>query len=88
MSQWDYQIEQPIPGPFLFPNSIKGPGIEVEALFFEMELLFLKWRHYVFKCDFFKLRQYFLKESGFFPVSDVEGKKSRVDVIEKSEGRG
>ena len=29
MSQWDYKIDQPIPGPFPFPNSRKGPGIEV-----------------------------------------------------------
>ena len=30
MSQWDYKIDQPMPGPFPFPNLIKGPGIEVE----------------------------------------------------------
>ena len=30
MSQWDYKIDQPMPGPFPFPNSIKGPGIEVD----------------------------------------------------------
>ena len=29
MSQWDYKIDQPMPGPFPFPNSRKGPGIEV-----------------------------------------------------------
>ena len=29
MSQWDNKIYQPMPGPFLFPNSRKGPGIEV-----------------------------------------------------------
>ena len=29
MSQWDYQIDQPMPGPFPFPNSRKDPGIEV-----------------------------------------------------------
>ena len=31
MSQWDYKIDQPMPGPFPFPNLRKGPGIEVEA---------------------------------------------------------
>ena len=31
MSQWDYKIDQPMPGPFPFPNSGKGPGIEVEC---------------------------------------------------------
>ena len=30
MSQWDYKIDQPMPGPFPFPNSRKGPGIEVD----------------------------------------------------------
>ena len=34
MSQWDYKIDQPMPGPFPgpfpFPNLRKGPGIEVE----------------------------------------------------------
>ena len=29
MSQWDYKIDQPMSGPFLFPNLRKGPGIEV-----------------------------------------------------------
>ena len=29
MSQWDYKIDQPMPGPFPFPNLRKGPGIEV-----------------------------------------------------------
>ena len=29
MSQWDYKIDQPMPGPFRFPNLRKGPGIEV-----------------------------------------------------------
>ena len=29
MSQWDYKIDQPMPGPFPFPNSRKDPGIEV-----------------------------------------------------------
>ena len=29
MSQWDCKIDQPMPGPFPFPNSRKGPGIEV-----------------------------------------------------------
>ena len=29
MGQWDYKIDQPMPGPFPFPNSRKGPGIEV-----------------------------------------------------------
>ena len=28
MSQWDYKTDQPMPGPFPFPNSRKGPGIE------------------------------------------------------------
>ena len=31
MSQWDYKIDQPMPGPFPFPNLRKGPGIEVEG---------------------------------------------------------
>ena len=31
MSQWDYKIDQPMPGPFPFPNSRKGPGIEVDT---------------------------------------------------------
>ena len=30
MSQWDYKIDQPMPGPFPFPNLRKGPGIEVD----------------------------------------------------------
>ena len=30
MSQWDYKIGQPMPGPFPFPNLTKGPGIEVD----------------------------------------------------------
>ena len=29
MSQWDYKIDQPMLGPFPFPNLRKGPGIEV-----------------------------------------------------------
>ena len=29
MSQWDYKIDHPMPGPFPFPNLRKGPGIEV-----------------------------------------------------------
>ena len=29
MSQWDYKIDQPTPGPFPFSNLRKGPGIEV-----------------------------------------------------------
>ena len=29
MSQWDYKIDQPMPEPFPFPSSRKGPGIEV-----------------------------------------------------------
>ena len=29
MSQWDYKVDQPIPGPFPFPNLRKSPGIEV-----------------------------------------------------------
>ena len=29
MNQWDYKIDQPMPGPFPFPNSRKGPGVEV-----------------------------------------------------------
>ena len=29
MSQLDYKIDQRMPGPFPFPNSRKGPGIEV-----------------------------------------------------------
>ena len=33
MSQWDYKIDQPMPGPFPFPNLRKGPGIEVDAIF-------------------------------------------------------
>ena len=33
MSQWDYKIDQPTPGPFPFPNLRNGPGIEVELLF-------------------------------------------------------
>ena len=33
MSQWDYKIDQPKPGPFPFPNSRKGPGIEVVTLY-------------------------------------------------------
>ena len=32
MSQWDYKIDQPMPGPFPFPNLRKGPGIEVEDI--------------------------------------------------------
>ena len=32
MSQWDYKIDQLMPGPFPFPNSRKGPGVEVDAL--------------------------------------------------------
>ena len=32
MSQWDYKIDQTMPGPFPFPNSRKGPGIEVESM--------------------------------------------------------
>ena len=32
MSQWDYKIDQPMPGPFPFPNLRKGPGIEVEHI--------------------------------------------------------
>ena len=31
MSQWDYKIDQPMPGPFPFPNLRKGHGIEVEG---------------------------------------------------------
>ena len=31
MSQWDYKIDQPIPGPFPFPNLRKDPGIKVGA---------------------------------------------------------
>ena len=31
MSQWDYKIDQPMPGPVPFNNSRKGPGIEVET---------------------------------------------------------
>ena len=31
MSQWDYKIDQPMPGPFPFPNLRKGPGIEVAS---------------------------------------------------------
>ena len=30
MSQWDYKIDRPMPGPLPFPNSRKGPRIEVE----------------------------------------------------------
>ena len=37
MSQWDHNIEQPMPGPFSFPNSRKGPGIEVDV-FYTMNL--------------------------------------------------
>ena len=29
MSQWDYKIDQLMPGPFPFPNLRTGPGIEV-----------------------------------------------------------
>ena len=32
MSLWDYKIDQPMPGPFPFPNSRKGPGIEVVTI--------------------------------------------------------
>ena len=32
MSQWDYKIDQPMPGPFPFPNLRKGPGNEVDFL--------------------------------------------------------
>ena len=32
MSQWDYKIDQPMPGPFPFPNLRKGPGIEVACV--------------------------------------------------------
>ena len=31
MSQWDYKIDQPMPGPCPFLNLRKGPGIEVES---------------------------------------------------------
>ena len=27
MSQWDYKIDQPMPGPFSLPNLRKGPAI-------------------------------------------------------------
>ena len=30
MSQWDYKIDEPIPGSFPFPNLTKGPGIKVD----------------------------------------------------------
>ena len=33
MGQWDYKIDQPMPGPFPFPNSRKGPGIEVVLIY-------------------------------------------------------
>ena len=32
MSQWDYKIDQPIPGPFPFPNLRKGPWLEVGTI--------------------------------------------------------
>ena len=32
MSQWDYKIDQPMPGPFPFTNSRKGLGIEVGSV--------------------------------------------------------
>ena len=31
MNQWDYKIDQLMPGPFPFPNSRKGPWIEVDT---------------------------------------------------------
>ena len=34
MNQWDYKIDQPMPGPFPFPNLRKGPGIEVVICLF------------------------------------------------------
>ena len=36
MSQWDYKIDQPMPGPFPFPNLRKGPGIEVGSRAFNL----------------------------------------------------
>ena len=41
MSQWDYKIDQPMPGPFPFPNSRKGHGIEVE---YNSKNKLTKWR--------------------------------------------
>ena len=41
MSQWDYKVDQPMPGHFPFPNSRKGPGIEVgkDALMTRKEIV-------------------------------------------------
>ena len=40
MSQWGYKIDQPMPGPFPFPNLRKGPGIEVGAM---ADVMGLSW---------------------------------------------
>ena len=74
MSQWDYKIDQPMPGPFPFPNSRKDPGIEVMKQSFD--LLGVNGSQIIWQMN---LRGKRPKKVGYFWPLNHAGKKTLID---------
>ena len=82
MSQWDYKIDQPMPGPFPFPNLRKGPGIEVGSRAFDLLPRF--WAKKLFYCsDFPWLKQIPFLSSLYGCMVNVKLKYNFVEIPRK-----